>query len=127
MCAFAIREAQIERVVYGLTSPVMGGATKWDILSDDGLSSVIPEIFGRRPPHVVGGVLALETAEVWRSSHPLAWKAITRRGCFTCENPTLATAPRQDEARRDEARIGVLQEVWSYLRPRRTRIIAERV
>lgn len=115
MCAFAIREAQIGRVVYALGSPLMGGASKWNILGDDGLSASIPEIFGRRPPVVVGGVLASEAAEVWRTGHPLAWKAISRRGCFTCEDLTPVGAPRPDGPR-----VGLFREIWGYVRPRRS-------
>lgn len=115
MCAFAMREARINRVVYALTSPLMGGASKWNILADDGLCRALPEYFGPRPPLVVGGVLASEAAEVWRAAHPLAWKMIRRRGCFTCESPTPAVPPRKDGSR-----IGVFRELWSNLRGRRT-------
>jgi len=120
MCAFAVREAQMDRVIYALSSPLMGGASKWNILADDGLSSSIPEIFGRQPPQVVAGVLASEAAEVWRSAHPLAWKAISQRGCFTCENPTPAAEPWPASPR-----VGMLREIWGYLRPRRGQPAAE--
>jgi tRNA(adenine34) deaminase len=40
MCAFAIRECGIHRVVYALASPVMGGMSRWDVLTDKGLTSM---------------------------------------------------------------------------------------
>ena len=36
-CSYAIREARIARVVFGLASPIMGGTSRWDVLQDDGL------------------------------------------------------------------------------------------
>ena len=35
-CCYAIRESRIGRVVYGLTSPHMGGVSKWPVLTDSG-------------------------------------------------------------------------------------------
>src|SRR5262249_37843837 len=45
MCSYAIRESRIGRVIFGLRSPVMGGHSRWNILSDAGLSSTLPEVF----------------------------------------------------------------------------------
>ena len=33
-CCYAIRESRIRRVVYGLSSPHMGGVSKWNVLGD---------------------------------------------------------------------------------------------
>ena len=44
-CSYAIREARIGRVVYGLRSPLMGGHSRWNILADPDLSTVLPEVF----------------------------------------------------------------------------------
>jgi tRNA(adenine34) deaminase len=85
MCAFAIRESGMRRVVYALKSPVMGGLSKWNILADDELSRVMPGFFGP-PPTVIGGVLAREAEEVWSQAHPILWPAIKKRGCFVCES-----------------------------------------
>jgi tRNA(adenine34) deaminase len=49
MCAYAIRESRIGRVIFGLRSPVMGGNSRWNILTDAGLSSTLPEVFASRP------------------------------------------------------------------------------
>ena len=43
-CSYAIREARIGRVVYGLRSPLMGGHSRWNILSDPNLSSPVPRV-----------------------------------------------------------------------------------
>src|ERR1700720_3343241 len=55
MCSYCIREAWIGRVVYALSSPVMGGLSKWNILRDDGMSGRMPQIFGA-VPEIVDGV-----------------------------------------------------------------------
>ena len=81
MCAYCIREAWIGRVVYALTSPIMGGATKWNILRDADISSRVP-IFGPAP-EVVSGVLAGEVQESWRAWNPLAWEMVKMRGVLT--------------------------------------------
>src|SRR5260370_5311789 len=59
MCSYCIREAWIGRVVYALSSPVMGGFSKWNILRDDEMSGRMPQIFAA-VPEVVSGVLAHE-------------------------------------------------------------------
>lgn len=79
MCSFCTREAGIDRVVFALASPVMGGLSRWNILRDDGLSDGIPFVFGT-VPEVVTGVLVPEAEEVWREWNPIAWQVIKRRG-----------------------------------------------
>jgi len=81
ICSFAIRETQISRVIYAMSSPLMGGMSKWNILRDTELSDVIPEIFGP-VPEVVGNVLWKEAAEVWSQWNPIAWQIIKYRQCF---------------------------------------------
>ena len=81
MCAFMIRETRIRRVVFSLKSPLMGGLSRWDILSDRGLSSRMPEMFGGSP-EVVAGLLADDAARVWRRWNPIAWAVIRFRGIF---------------------------------------------
>lgn len=49
MCAFPIRETRIGRVVYAISSPMMGGLSKWNVLGDNEISNVMPEVFGDRP------------------------------------------------------------------------------
>jgi tRNA(adenine34) deaminase len=81
MCCFAARELRVGRIVYALTSPVMGGLSKWNVLRDPDLSRVIPEIFGP-VPEVVPGLLADEASAVWWNWNPLIWTVVKRRGCF---------------------------------------------
>jgi len=51
MCSFCIRAAGIRRVVFALSSPVLGGLSKWNILGDRSLSRRIPCLF-RAPPEI---------------------------------------------------------------------------
>jgi len=81
MCSYCIREAWVGRVVYALTSPIMGGVTKWNILRDKDISSRVP-IFAP-VPEVVSGVLAREVQESWRAWNPLAWEMVRMRGVLT--------------------------------------------
>jgi|KBSMisStandDraft_5_1062788.scaffolds.fasta_scaffold171937_2 tRNA(adenine34) deaminase len=81
MCAFPMREAQIDRVVFALRSPLMGGLSKWNILRDDEIARVMPEAFGNAP-EVVVGVMAQEAEAVWKAWNPIAWRVIRYRGCF---------------------------------------------
>jgi hypothetical protein len=41
-CCYAIRETRIRRVVFGLSSPHMGGVSKWNILGDMDICSAMP-------------------------------------------------------------------------------------
>ena len=81
MCSFPAREARIGRVVFALSSPVMGGYSKWDVLKDDDLSNKLPEVFGP-PPEIVSGLLAAQAEQVWRQWNPFVWRFMKRRGCF---------------------------------------------
>jgi tRNA(adenine34) deaminase len=81
MCSFPTREARIGRVVFALSSPVMGGYSKWDVLKDDELSRKLPEVFGP-PPEVISGLLSAQAEQVWSRWHPLAWHFMKRRGCI---------------------------------------------
>src|ERR1700682_3099537 len=82
MCAYCIREAWSGRVVYALSSPVMGGFSKWNILRDDDMSGRMPQIFAA-VPEVVSGILAREAQQAWRDWKPLAWQMIKLRGLLT--------------------------------------------
>ncbi len=81
MCAMAIRETGIGRVVFAIDSPVMGGASRWNVLGDEVLSKAMP-FFYRKPPDVVRGLLAGEAEQVWSEWHPLLWQIVRRRGLF---------------------------------------------
>jgi tRNA(adenine34) deaminase len=96
MCSFPIRETRIGRVVYAVSSPMMGGFSKWNVLSDNELSNVMPEAFGDIP-EVSAGLLYREAAAVWRNWNPLVWLAIRFRGCLT-------ESPKDDVYRQLQAR-----------------------
>ena len=60
---------------------IMGGFSRWDVLSDNSLSSKLPEVFGPAP-EIVSGLLSQRAEQVWRDWNPLAWRFMRRRGCF---------------------------------------------
>jgi tRNA(adenine34) deaminase len=81
MCSFPIRETRISRVIYSISSPLMGGFSKWNVLRDSEISSTMPEAFGP-VPEVIAGVLQREAEMVWRKWNPMIWGFIKHRGCF---------------------------------------------
>jgi tRNA(adenine34) deaminase len=103
MCAFCIRETKISRVVYCIPSPVMGGASKWNILGDTDISEVLPEVF-HKPPEVVGELLEDEAEQVWREWHPVDWAVLRYRRA-------IGKTPAADSGDRPGRR-----RVWNALR-----------
>lgn len=91
MCSFPIRETRISRVVYAISSPIMGGVSRWNILRDPALSKVMPEAFGP-VPEVIGGLMSREAVQVWWRWNPIVWAVIRHRGCF---GPAPETQPVQ--------------------------------
>lgn len=81
MCAFPIREARIGRVVYAISSPLMGGFSRWNVLRDAEISNFMPEAFGPIP-EVVTGLLQCEAEMVWWKWNPIIWGVARHRGCF---------------------------------------------
>ena len=96
MCSYAIRESRIGRVIFGLQSPVMGGHSRWNILMDTTLSSVVPEVFAP-PPYVLAGCLRQEVRKLFRSQHPLAWHVIEGRRIFVAEADGAETTAADSE------------------------------
>ena len=97
MCSFPIRESRISRVVFAIASPLMGGYSKWSVLGDREISTVMPETFSK-PPEVVAGVMRHEAEQVWRNWNPLIWGIIRYRGCFGADHDHTrphASSPRQ--------------------------------
>ena len=85
MCSFPIRETRISRVVYSISSPMMGGFSKWGVLSDREISDVMPQVFGKAPD-ISGGLMYRDAAAVWRSWNPLFWFGIRLKGCLAESN-----------------------------------------
>jgi tRNA(adenine34) deaminase len=117
MCAYAIRESRIGRVIFGLQSPVMGGHSRWNILQDATLSSVMPEVFAP-PPYVLAGCQCQEVIKLFRSQHPLAWYVIEGRRIFV-EQPdgsdtNTANEPQQLWKRRlaNWTRSQIFDRLW---------------
>ncbi len=89
MCSYAIRESRIGRVIFGLRSPVMGGNSRWNILTDAGLSSTLPEVFASTlpevfasPPDVLSGCLHHEIQKVFQKRNPFIWEFVKARKIF---------------------------------------------
>ncbi len=93
-CSYAIRETRIARVVFALASPIMGGASRWDVLHDDGLGGSLPEVFGPAP-EVVAGFMAEEADTMLRQTAPLMWAMSRQRGLFICEDAGRRSRPAQ--------------------------------
>jgi tRNA(adenine34) deaminase len=96
MCSFPMREARIGRVVFAISSPMMGGLSKWNLLGDNEISNTMPEAFGPAP-EVSAGLLYREAAAVWRNWNPIYWLGIRWQGC-------LARAPVDEEYRKLQSR-----------------------
>jgi tRNA(adenine34) deaminase len=81
LCSFCIRESRIRRVVYGLSSPHMGGVSKWNILGDEDLSTSMPEVYAP-PPEIVPGYMEDEVQRALIDWNPLIARVIKHRGLF---------------------------------------------
>ena len=95
-CAYAIRESRIGRVVYGLTSPHMGGVSKWPVLTDRGISDAMPEVFAP-PPAVLAGFMAQEAEDALLKASPVVGRAMKARGLFVApqaEGRATGSTPR---------------------------------
>jgi tRNA(adenine34) deaminase len=58
-----------------------GGHSRWNILSDTNLSTVLPEVF-LPAPEIVSGFLQDEVVGVFHRWNPLIWQVIKARGVF---------------------------------------------
>ena len=63
MCSFMIREYKIQRVVFSLYSPFMGGFSKWQVLQDPEITQ-FEKYFGP-VPEVVGGILEEKSKKIF--------------------------------------------------------------
>jgi tRNA(adenine34) deaminase len=94
-CCYAIRESRIHRVVYALSSPHMGGVSKWPILTDRDISDTIPDVFAE-PPAVVGGLLAQEAEDALLKWNPAIAGALKARGLFVVDPQTVTRSTRMN-------------------------------
>jgi tRNA(adenine34) deaminase len=115
-CSYAIRESRLGRVVYALHSPYMGGHSRWDVLTDLGLSEKMPEVFDA-PPQIVSGFMAEETEQALLKWNPLVWGFVKRRGLFVTGPHAHFTAPRPTK---------VSERVARHLMPVLRRLVYDR-
>jgi len=80
-CCYAIRETRMRRVIYGLSSPHMGGVSKWNVLGDEDISRAMPEVFAP-PPEIVSGFMADEVARALVEWNPLIGAIMMKRWLF---------------------------------------------
>ena len=85
-CSYAIRESRIAKVVFSLRSPVMGGASRWNILGDRRLSDTMPEVFAP-PPVLLAEFMCEESDATLRRSAPLVWAFMRARGLMAKPSP----------------------------------------
>jgi tRNA(adenine34) deaminase len=81
LCAYAVRETRIGKVVFALSSPHMGGLSRWNILEDEGLSRTMPDVFAP-PPAVVAHFMSQDADRALRLASPICWAAMRSRGLF---------------------------------------------
>jgi tRNA(adenine34) deaminase len=105
-CSYAIRESRIGRVVYALSSPHMGGLSKWPVLDDRDLSDAVPEVFAP-PPEIVSGLMAAEAEEAIRQWNPIAARVLEKRQLFDADGQTRVVNRRV---------AGLAQRVMAALR-----------
>ena len=105
-------------MIFGLRSPVMGGNARWNILTDTGLSSTLPEVFAS-PPYVLSGCLHHEVQKVFQKRNPFIWKFVKARKIFVSGSgddriPTLNTKMGVGLGSRlaTWARVSVVDRLW---------------
>jgi tRNA(adenine34) deaminase len=104
-CSYAIRESRIGRVVYGLTSPHMGGVSKWPVLTDRDISDAMPEVFAA-PPEILAGFMAKEAEDALLKASPVVGPAMKARGLFVA--PQAQVEPTRSRTVRERI-MGVLR------------------
>jgi tRNA(adenine34) deaminase len=104
-CSYAIRASRIARVVFSLRSPIMGGASRWNILGDRTLSDSMPEIFAP-PPVLVAELLGEEGDAALGKSAPIAWRILRARGLLATPSPHGGRRSRSRRRGPTQARIG---------------------
>lgn len=119
MCSFPIRETRIGRVVFAISSPMMGGFSKWNVLGDNEISHVMPEVFGDKP-EVAAGLHYREAAAVWRTWNPVFWLGIRFRGCLADparDDNALTLQVRHPKRRPLRRLLTLLSQVFARKRP----------
>lgn len=81
LCSYAMREARIGRVVFGIPARLTGGLSRWNILADVELSNTLPEVFAP-PPEIVPGFMQKQVEAAIARRTPIAWEFIRARNVF---------------------------------------------
>ena len=102
-----MRESRIGRVVYGLSSPHMGGVSKWPVLTDRDISDAMPEVFAA-PPEIVAGFMAHEAEDALLKWNPVIAGAMKLRGLFVVRPQTQVSATRTRRSLRERV-MGLLR------------------
>lgn len=68
MCSFMAREYKVDRVVFSVVSPFVGGHSKWPIMQDKDLQKL--DSFFSKAPKITGGILENEGIKVFKK---LGW------------------------------------------------------
>jgi tRNA(adenine34) deaminase len=92
-CCYAIRESRIGRVVYALSSPHMGGVSKWPVLTDQDISDTMPDVFAE-PPAITSGFMAQEVEDALLKWNPVIAGTIKARGLFVVRPQTEIRSTR---------------------------------
>jgi tRNA(adenine34) deaminase len=111
LCCYAMRETRIGRVVFGVTAPLTGGLTRWNILADTKLSDTLPEVFAP-PPEIVSGFMREQIESAIAGRTPLAWEFIRARNIFGGPLPTHILPQSKGQRGRN-----FRQQLMSVLRP----------
>lgn len=116
-CCYAIRESRIGKVVFSMRSPIMGGASRWNILGDRKLSDAMPEVFAP-PPVVMAEFLFEEGDAALRRSSPVIWAFMRARGLSVAPSPPQTSGGAFDAGAASRARRfgGAAQWIMRALR-----------
>jgi tRNA(adenine34) deaminase len=112
-CCYAIRESRIGRVVYGLSSPHMGGVSKWPVLTDRDISDTMPETFAA-PPEVIAGFMAKEAEDALLRWNPVIAGAMKVKGLFVVRPLTAVDATRARPTLRERAMRFLRRTVFDH-------------
>jgi tRNA(adenine34) deaminase len=114
-CSYAIRESRIAKVVFSMRSPVMGGASRWNILGDRVLSDTMPEVFAP-PPVLLEEFLCEEGDAALRRSAPLVWSFMRSRGLLAIPSPQHAGGDRTPATEPGRGFVRVVEWIMRGLR-----------
>jgi tRNA(adenine34) deaminase len=98
---------------------MMGGFSKWNVLGDNEISNVMPEVFGDRP-EVAAGLHYREAAAVWRTWNPIFWLGIRFRGCLADpaqDDAALTLQARQPRRRPLRRLLALVSQALARKRP----------